>query len=118
MKDLLGREIQTGQFICYGLVVGRSANLAVYMVKEVFPDKIRAIKLTESYSSDYKVTCTNGNIVPYRHATFFYNPDLECGGHEEMTQEQKDKVDNKTSILKMAERVFILDGFTPELFEL
>ncbi len=117
MKDLLGREIQTGQFICYGLVVGRSANLAVYMVKEVFPDKIRAIKLTESYGPDIKVTCTNGNIVPDRHAKFFYDSDLQYG-YEEMTQEQKDKIDNKTSILKMAERVFILDGFTPELFEL
>jgi len=34
-----------------------------------------------------------------------------------MTPEEKFKVDNKTSTLSMPERIFILDGFTPEVFE-
>ena len=49
MKDLLGREVQIGNYICYALTAGRSANLAVYQVKEVLDDKIKAVKIDSSY---------------------------------------------------------------------
>ena len=114
MKDLLGREVQVGHYICYALTAGRSANLAVYQVKEVLEDKIKACKITESYGSNWSLTLRTGRVVPRRYCKFVYNP----GGdsyHEEMTEEEKFKVDNKTSTLSMPERIFILDGFTPEL---
>ena len=114
MKDLLGREVQVGHFICYALTVGRSANLAVYQVREVLEDKIKACKITESYYASWNITLKNGKSVPRRYCNFVYVPGGESY-HEEMNQEQKDKVDNKISTLSMSERIFILDGFTPEL---
>lgn len=115
MKDLLNREIQVGNYICYALTAGRSANLAVYQVREVLEDKIKAHKLTESYGSgNWLLTLKDGKQVPRKLCKFVYNPGGESY-HEEMTQEQKDKVLNKVTTLSMPERVFILDGFTPEV---
>ena len=117
MKDLLNREIQPGNYICYALTAGRSANLAVYLVKEVQEDSIKATKLTESYGTGaYEIGLKSGKHVPRRYCNFVYVP----GGdsyYEEMTQEQKEKLDSKTTTLKMPERVFILDGFTPEVLQ-
>lgn len=116
MKDLLGREVQIGQYICYALTVGRSANLAVYQVKEVLEDKIKACKVTESYGRDWKLMLQNGDLVPRKYCKFVYVP----GGvsyHEEMTEVEKARVDNKTSTLSMPERIFILDGFTPDVLQ-
>lgn len=114
MKDLLGREVQVGHYICYALTVGRSANLAVYQVKEILEDKIKANKITESYGTSWNMTLQDGKIVPRRYCKFVYNPGGESY-YEEMQQEQKDKVDNKTSTLSMLERIFILDGFEPSV---
>ncbi len=117
MKDLLNREVQVGQYIAYALTVGRSANLAVYRVVEVLENKIKAVKVTESYGfNNRKIKLQCGTLVPYKYCIFKY---VENGKSEfvEMTQEQKDKVDNKTSTLSMPERIFILDGFDPSLFE-
>jgi len=116
MKDMIGREVEVGNYIAYGLVVGRSANLAIYKVKEVFEDKIKAVKLESSYGRDRVVVDKNGKEISYRYANFVYNPDRNSY-YEEMSQEQKDKVDNKTSTLKMPERIFILDNFDKSLFE-
>lgn len=102
MKDLLGREVQVGNYICYALTAGRSANLAVYQVKEVLDNKIKAVKIDESYGW--------GNSWKYR--TY----DRKLGEYRDMTEEEKFKVDNKTSTLSMPERIFILDGFSPDLF--
>lgn len=117
MKDMIGREVEVGNYIAYGLVVSRSANLAIYKVKEVFEDKIKAVKLESSYDRrDYNVVDIDGRSIPRRYANFTYNP-AEKSDFEEMTEEQKYKVDNKTSTLKMPERIFILDNFDKSLFE-
>ena len=116
MKDMIGREVEVGNYIAYGLVVGRSANLAIYKVKEVLEYSIKAVKLQASYDRDYYVKDINGKIILSKHAKFVYKPGTESY-FEEMTEEQKDKVDNKTSTLKMPERIFILDNFDKSLFE-
>lgn len=104
MKDLLGREIQVGNYICYALTAGRSANLGVYIVREVQEEKIKAIKIESSYG--------------HWDDSFKYKKwDKKPGEFVEMTPEEKFKVDNKTSTLSMPERVFILDGFDARLFE-
>lgn len=114
MKDLLGREVQVGNYICYALTTGRSANLAVYIVREVLKDKIKATKIDASYGyPDHDVTCTNGNRVPIRYTRAKYTPTYQ---RIEMTEEEKLKVDNKTSTLSMPERIFILDNFDKSLF--
>lgn len=121
MKDLLGREVQVGNYICYALTAGRSANLAIYQVKEVLEDKIKAIKIEESYGNRYNnyfvstVDCKNvkSKEIPRKYAKY----SGKLGGYIEMTPEEKLKVDNKTSTLSMPERIFILDGFTPEVLK-
>lgn len=114
MKDLLGREVQVGHYICYALTVGRSANLAVYQVKEVLEDKIKAKKIEESYGgyNETNYTLPSGVKVPFK----YLKRNNKAGDLIEMTKEEKAKVDNKTSTLSMPERIFILDGFTPGLF--
>ena len=116
MKDLLGREVQVGHYICYALTVGRSANLAVYQVKEVQEDKIKATKLDSSYGMDYAnrlYSTSTGEKVPWKYTKWCNKTSARVA----MTEEEKFKVDNKTSTLSMPERIFILDRFTPELFE-
>lgn len=116
MKDLLGREVQVGNYICYALTVGRSANLAVYIVKEVLDDKIKAVKIDSSYGMNGReVPVIEGGKHPRRYSVFEYNPG-EIAHFRKMTPEEKYKVDNKTSTLSMPERIFILDEFSPELF--
>ena len=114
MKDLLGREIQVNNYICYALTAGRSANLAVYQVKEVQEDKIKAIKIDSSYGMDYGdhlYTLNNEEKVLWRYTKWCSKTQCRVA----MTEAEKFKVDNKTSTLSMPERVFILDGFVPEL---
>lgn len=117
MKDMIGREVEVGNYIAYGLVVGRSANLAIYKVKEVSEYQIKAVKLESSYGlGTYYVKDVNGKSVLAKYAKFVYRSSTESH-FEEMSQEQKDKVDNKTSTLKMPKRIFILDNFDKSLFE-
>lgn len=114
MKDLLGREVQVGNYICYALTAGRSANLGVYIVREVQEEKIKATKINSSYGLNYKQqTLNSGKSVEWRYCKWC----KESLDFIEMTEEEKFKVDNKTSTLSMPERIFILDGFNPELFE-
>lgn len=116
MKDLLGREIQVGNYICYALTAGRSANLAVYQVKEVLDDKIKAVKINSSYGMSYNkriISTVDGKELPRK----YVKRNSKLGEYIEMTPEEKFKVDNKTSTLSMPERIFILDGFSHELFE-
>lgn len=120
MKDLLGREVQVGNYICYALTARRSANLAVYQVKEVLDDKIKAVKIDSSYGSfgyDWNVTTVDCRNAPSKEVMRKYAKwSSLLGGYIEMTEEEKFKVDNKSSTLSMPERIFILDGFNPELF--
>jgi hypothetical protein len=114
MKDIIGREVQVGNYIAYALTAGRSANLGIYQVKEVLEDKIKASKINESYSwslTNFKLE--DGKVVPWKYIK--WSPKL--GKHTEMTTEEKFKIDNKTSTLSMPERIFILDNFTPEVLQ-
>lgn len=116
MKDLLGREVQVGHYICYALTAGRSANLAVYKVLEVFEDKIKAVKIDSSYGMDYGdhlYALNSGEKVQWKYTKWCNKTQTRVA----MTEAEKFKVDNKTSTLSMSERIFILDGFVPELFE-
>lgn len=122
MKDILKREIQVGQYIAYGLMAGRSANLAIYRVKEVTKDFVKGVKIIESYGINQLVAKkANGFSVPWRYMKFVAEHDslgryIEGSGkYIEMTDAEKTRVDNKTTTIKMSERAMILDGFTPKL---
>lgn len=113
MKDLLGRKIKVMDYIAYALTVGRSASLAVYQVREVFDDKVKAHKLTESYG------WMNGEYpflkgVKHKYVKHQYNSQLGEYEYFEMQEAEKAKVDSSTTTLKMPERALILDNFNPE----
>ena len=57
-------------------------------------------------------TFEDGRKVPWKYTKLKYAPEYK---RIEMTEEEKFKVDNKTSTLSMPERIFILDGFSPEV---
>ena len=118
MKDLLNREIQVGNYICYALTAGRSANLAIYQVKEVSEESIKAHKISESYSyGKYTVTTLDGKEILREHALFQTDYVTNVHGYVSRTPEAIAKIENKVSTLSMPERVFILDGFTPEVLK-
>ena len=114
MKDILGREIKVGQYIAYGLIAGRSANLAIYQVKETRDDCLKVIKIVETYG-DFSPDREERPIrtVPRRHMKFIWNEETQTGKCVECTPEEKSKIDNKVTTIKMTERAIILDEFTP-----
>lgn len=120
MKDLTGREIKVNNVISYALTEGRSACIAVYVVREVFDDKIKATKLDSSYNySEYSVTTLDGNKVPRKYVKMVnVSKDLFKYDYQyvEISDEEKLKVDNKTSTLSMPERALIINSETEGLF--
>lgn len=92
----------------------------MYQVKEVLEDKIKAVKIDSSYGSysyDWNVTTVDCKNAPAKQIMRKYAKwASKLGGFIEMTEKEKFKVDNKTSTLSMPERIFILDGFSPEVF--
>lgn len=110
MKDMLGRKITPGCFIAYGLIVGRSANLAIYQVREVLGDKMKAHKLDESYGNRKMVI--DGIETSSKYAMFEYENGK--GHYRHMTREERERVDNKTTTLKMSERALVIDERTIE----
>lgn len=120
MKDLTGREIKVNDIISYALTVGRSACIAVYVVREVFEDKIKVTKLDSSYNYlEFLVTTSEGNRIPRKHIKMVnVSKDLSKYDFQyiEMTQEEKLKIDNKTSTLSMPERALIINSETEGLF--
>ena len=61
MKDILGREAKVGDLFAYALIIGRSANMAVYELREIKENgSVKAHKLLESYGS-------GGVMVPNHH---------------------------------------------------
>jgi hypothetical protein len=115
MKDIMGREITPGCYIAYGLIVGRSANLAVYQVHSVEGDSVKAHKLQESYGN-YNVDI-DGVKVPARYAKFEYDQEKGRGWYRHMTQAEKDKVDSKTTKLSHGKRALIIDGQTVQVLK-
>lgn len=118
MKDLIGREVEVGQYIAYALTAGRSANLAIYHVREVSKNSIKAHKVDESYTSWTKSFITlEDKKLPWKHVKF----DSKLDKLVELPDEEKAKIDtkldNKVSTLSKSERIFILNDFSPELFE-
>ena len=50
MKDILGNEANVGDLFAYALIVGRSANMAIYELREITDaGKAKAHKVMESY---------------------------------------------------------------------
>lgn len=111
MKDMIGREIKEGCYIAYGLVVGRSANLAIYHVRELVGDKIKAHKLDESYGNR-KVTLEDGSQIYSKYARFEYGDNVGKGYWRAMTPSEREKVDAKTVTLSMSERALVIDEHT------
>ena len=116
MKDMLNRDITVGCYIAYGLVVGRSANLAIYHVREVLGDKIKAHKLDASYEYGNKVHPVLN--IPNKYCVFEYDPNVVGSGyHRPMTDKEREKVDNKLATLTMGERALVIDPSTVDFLK-
>jgi hypothetical protein len=116
MKDMLGQEVGPGDYFAYALMVGRSANMAIYKFveevtkKKTYSDeietKVRAIKLHESYGAKAK------------DAGSWHFRVWDGVNYRNMTPEEMHKAMNKTTVLGMFEaRGLLLPGFNPEDFK-
>lgn len=105
MKDMLGNEIKVDDTIAYASTSSRG-TLSLYEVREVFPDKIKAHYFV--HKPDF-VTCSSGNVVERQFAKF-KRVDRGFFHWEEMTPEEKDKVDNKCSTLTGSSCALIVNG--------
>jgi len=105
MKDMLGNEIKVGDTIAYASTSSRG-TLSLYKVREVFPDKIKAHYFVNNPSL---VTCSNGNVVKGSYAVYKWKDGI--GSYcEEMTKEEKLKVDSKCVTLTGSSCSLIVNG--------
>lgn len=113
MKDLTGREIRVNDYIAYAVASGRSPGLAIYQVREIADNLIKACALARSYDTHRMITTIEGRRISSRYAKF---GKLETGwGYKEMTEEKKLKVDNQLVRLAVPERAFIIDNFNKDV---
>lgn len=117
MKDILGREIKAGHFIAYALIIGRSANQALYEVKEVGDGFMKARKLDASYGMSYVKRIDEKFGIPVKYMKFEYDDVTGKGEYVPMTNKERERVDNKVSTITMGERAVILQDFDPSLLE-
>lgn len=117
MKDLLGREIKPGHYIAYALIVGRSANQAIYEVKEVGDGVMKARKLDASYGMSYNKRIDPTYNLPIKYLKFSYDTASGKGEYVPMSMAEREKVDSKTSTITMGERAIILQDFDPSILE-
>jgi hypothetical protein len=99
MKDMLGQEVNVGDYFAYPLVAGRSANMAIYQFKEETVDgKVKAKPITRTYGNEYFNQVLN---LPSKYCKWVHDK----GEFQPMTQKERDKVDfreeNKRSTLLM-----------------
>jgi hypothetical protein len=101
MQDITKREIKAGDYIAYAKANGRSAHLTIYHVREVMPKSIKAHQLYHEDDYNYQMRHT-------KYATI-------NGAYQrvDMTDKEKEKVDNKTVVLHMSAQALILEGFDP-----
>lgn len=98
-KDFLGNVISIDDYFAYPLTVGRSAAMAVYQFKGFNPSgSAKARQLSHSYGRSqehrYKTWCSKEH------------------GLRDMTEDERQKVDSKTSTLHhMESRAVKLDNF-------
>ena len=105
IKDFLGREVNIGDYFAYPLTVGRSANMALYQLKEIRPNgSVKAHKINASYGFN--------RFSKYK--KWVYDETTRDGDWVDMTEAEKAKVDGKLSSLSMfAERACKTD-YTPK----
>lgn len=98
-KDMAGRIIQVGDTIAYGLVVGRSANLAVYVVDEITHGHALGYFINAEGNRDY-----GSHIAPKLKARKQLESYGTCDGV-------------KTSTIAMMERVLVINETAKVIFK-
>lgn len=102
MKDFLGVEVQIDDYFAYPLIIGRSANMAIFQYKGVTENgSVRGRPINRSYS-----------YGQYNDSYKYKKWDRKTDKWVDMTDAEKAKVDNRTSALsKFEERAIILKNF-------
>ena len=89
IKDFLGREVLVDNYFAYPLSAGRSNCMALYQLKLILDDgRVKARKVVES-----------GGPSMYKYKNFEYDHVNNTGAYVDMTPEQRQAVDRKTSVL-------------------
>lgn len=97
IKDFLGKEVEIDDYFAYPLVIGRSANMAIFQ---------------------FKGTNKSGNVKArpvkraYDGGDFLKHKKWNGSAYVDMTDGEKAKADQKTSTLsKFSERALLLKDF-------
>ena len=102
MKDFLGNDVEMDDYFAYPLTIGSSCQMAIFQYKGIHPSGVgvKAKPVTRSYGR----TPFYEKWVPSVRA---YRP---------MTQEERDKIDNATSTLKLfSQRAILLKDYKHEV---
>lgn len=93
IKDFLGREVSVDDYFAYPLSIGSSNCMALYQLKVILDDgRVKARKVVESAGASF-----------HKYRFFKYDEINNTGEYVEMTPEQRQAVDRKTSVLNMFE---------------
>ena len=91
IKDFLGSEVSVDDYFAYPLSIGRSNCMALYQLKVILDDgRVKARKVVET-----------GGLSAYKYKLFEYDAVNNTGQYVDMTPEQRQAVDRKTSVLNM-----------------
>ena len=104
IKDFLGRECDVGDYFAYPLTVGRSANMALYQLKEIRPNgSVKAHKIDASYGFHYES----------KYKKWIWDNLTNTGEYVDMTEAERAKVDAKLSTLGHFEKRACKTDYTP-----
>jgi len=111
MKDFLGNDVVQGDYFAYPLIIGRSANMAIFQFDKVDDKgKVKARPCTRAYGDDkldYRI---------WRSGFYDIEGVYQSGKYEDMTAEERIHADTlyerKRSTLQMfSERAILLPNF-------
>ena len=118
MKDIIGREAKVGDLFAYALIIGRSANMAVYELRGFNESgNVKAHKIMESYGYGGTELPAHKTSNEWQQKSFThewkYDPSTGKGDWHPLTEKQiadkREKALAKTSTLGMfSERAVIL----------
>lgn len=91
IKDFLGRDVSVDDYFAYPLSIGRSNCMALYQLKVILDDgRVKARKVVDTAGSSF-----------HKYKNFEYDAVNNTGKYVDMTPEQRQAVDRKTSVLNM-----------------
>jgi len=117
MKDFLGNEVKQGDYFAYPLIIGRSANMAIFQFDCVKDGKVKAKPMERAYGGD-----STSNKFKVWERVFNDKGEYVSGAYRDMTPKERaheeDKINRRRSTLQMfSERALLLPNFDVSTLE-